>query len=89
MKRLVMHQSIYNLCLLHTNVIFGNKDFEIIDFQIDDTLILVDEHFAKFEKIELHKIKLLIKFRKQLIIIISIKFNDDYLKQQNNNILFN
>ena len=60
----------------------------MIDFHFDDTLILVDEHFAEIEKIELHKIKLLAKFQKQLIIIIFIKFNDDYLKQQNNSILF-
>ena len=84
-----MHQSIYDFCLLHINVIFKNKNFEMIDFQIDDTLILADEHFAKIEKIELHKIKLLIKFQKQLIIIIFIKFNDNYLKQQINSILFN
>ena len=76
-----MQQSIYDFCLLHINVIFENKDFEMINFQIDDTLILADEHFVEIEKIELHKIKLLIKFRKQLIIIIFIKFNDDYLKQ--------
>ena len=84
-----MHQSIYDFCLLHIDIIFENKDFEIIEFQIDDTLILIDKHFAEVEKIELHKIKLLIKFRKRLIIITFIKFNDDYLKQQNNNIFFN
>ena len=79
-KQLIMHQSIYDFCLLHIDVIFENKNFEIIGFQIDNTLILADEHFAKIEKIELHKIKLLIKFWKQLTIINSIKFNDDYLK---------
>ena len=84
-----MHQSIYDFCLLHIDVIFKNKDFEMIDFQIDDTLILINEHFAEIEKIELHRIKLLVKFRKQLIIIISIKFNGGYLKQQNNSIFFN
>lgn len=85
-----MHQSIYDFCLLHIDVIFENKNFEMIDFQIDDTLILIDEHFVEIEKIELFKIKLLIKFRKQLIIIISIKLNDDYLKQTNiNSIFFN
>ena len=85
-----MHQFIYDFCLLHIDVIFENKNFEIVNFQIDNTLILIDKHFAEIEKIELHKIKLLIKFRKQLIIIISIKFNDDYLKQTNvNSIFFN
>ena len=87
-KQLTMQQSIYDFYLLHINVIFENKDFEMINFQIDDTLILADEHFVEIEKIELHKIKLLIKFRKQLIIIIFIKFNDDYLKQQINSIFF-
>ena len=76
-----MHQSIYDFCLLHTDIIFESKGFEMIEFQIDDTLILADEHFAEIEKIELHRIKLLIKFRKRLIIITFIKFNDDYLKQ--------
>ena len=88
-KQLIMHQSIYDFCLLHIDIIFENKNFEMIEFQINDTLILADEHFVKIEKIELHKIKLLIKFRKRLIIITFIKFNDDYLKQQNNSIFFN
>ena len=88
-KQLTMHQSIYNFCLLYIDIIFKNKNFEIINFQIDDTLILIDKHFVEIEKIELHKIKLLIKFRKRLIIITFIKFNNDYLKQQNNNIFFN
>ena len=57
-----MHQSIYDLCLLHTDATSKDKNFEIIDFQIDDTLILIDEHFAETEKIELHRIKLLAKF---------------------------
>ena len=56
-----MHQSIYDFCLLYIDMIFENKSFEMIEFQIDDTLILIDEHFAEIEKIELHKIKLLIK----------------------------
>ena len=84
-----MHQSIYDLCLLHTDVIFGSKSFGIVNFQIDDTLILADKHFAEIEKIELHRVKLLAKFRKQLTIITSIKFNGGYLKQQDNSILFN
>ena len=84
-----MHQSIYDFCLLHIDIIFESKDFEMINFQIDDTLILTDEHFVEIEKIELHKIKLLIKFQKRLIIITFIKFNDNYLKQQNNSIFFN
>ena len=84
-----MYQSTYDFCLLHTDVTFGGKGFEMIDLQIDDTLILADEHFAEIEKIELHRAKLLVKSRKQLIIITSIKFNGGYLKQQDNSILFN
>ena len=61
----------------------------MIDLQIDDTLILINEHFAEIKEIKLYKIKLLIKSRKQLIIIVFIKFNGDYLKQQNNSIFFN
>ena len=83
-----MHQSIYDFCLLHTDVIFEKKDFGMIDLQIDNTLILIDEHFAEAEKIELHRAKLLAKLQKQLIIIISIKFNDGYLKQTSTNGIF-
>ena len=84
-----MHQFTYNFFLLHIDVIFEDKSFEIVNLQTDNTFILIDKYFAEIKKIELHRIKLLIKFRKQLIIIISIKFNDDYLKQQNNSIFFN
>ena len=75
-----MHQSIYDLCLLNIDVIFENKGFGTVNFQINNTLILTDEHYAEIEKIELHRVKLLIKFQKQLIIINSIKFNGSYLK---------
>ena len=85
-----MHQFIYDFCLLHIDVTFEGKSFGVVNLQIDDTLILIDEHFAEVEKIKLHRVKLLAKFRKQLIIINSIKFNDDYLKQISiNSIFFN
>ena len=89
-KQLIIHQSIYNFCLLHIDVIFKNKGFEIVNLQTDNTLILTNEHFAEIEKTELHRAKLLIKLRKQLITTISIKFNGDYLKQTSvNSIFFN
>ena len=85
-----MHQFIYDFCLLHTDVTFENKGFEVVGLQTDNTLILVDEHFAEIKEIELHRVKLLTKSQKQLIIIISIKFNNDYLKQTSvNSIFFN
>ena len=81
-----MHQSIYDPCLLHTDATSGSKNFGMIDLQIDDTLILADEHFAETEKIELHRAKLLAKPREQLTTTTPIKFNGGYLKQQDNSI---
>ena len=89
-KQLAMHQSTYDPCLLHTDVTSGGKGFGVVGLQTDDTLILADEHFAEAEEIELHRAKLLVKPREQLIIITSIKFNGGYLKQTDiNSILFN
>ena len=83
-----MHQSIYDLCLLHTDATSGGKGFGMVDLQTDDTLILADEHFAEAEKIELHRVKLLAKPRKQLTTTTPIKFNGGYLKQTGINDIF-
>jgi hypothetical protein len=47
--------------------------------QIDDTLMLKDDLFAELEENELIKAKLIFKKRKMLIIITSIKFNDEVI----------
>ena len=76
-----MQQSTYDSCFLYINK--KGKGFEIVELQIDDTLILKDETFAKIENFHFHEIKLLAKNRNQLISQHSIKFNGAYIKQKN------
>jgi hypothetical protein len=47
--------------------------------QTNNTLMLKDDRFAELEKNELKKAKLTFKNREMLIIIISIKFNDEMI----------
>jgi hypothetical protein len=47
--------------------------------QTDDILMLRDDRFAELEENELKKAKLLFKKREMLIIVISIKFNDEII----------
>ena len=74
-----MQQSTYDPCLLYIN----KKGFGVVKLQIDDTLILKDETFAKTENFHFHEIKLFAKNRNQLIFQHSIKFNGVYIKQEN------
>ena len=80
-EKLVMQQSIYDSCFLYINK--KGKGFEVVELQIDDTLILGDETFAKIENFHFHEVKLLAKNRDQLIFQHSIKFNGVYIKQEN------
>ena len=73
----------YDSCLLHTMKNHRN-DFEIIDMQINDILILADEKFAKNEKKQLQKANFLIKKRDQLLSSVSIKFNDEEIIRKSN-----
>ncbi len=70
-----MTKSTYDLCLLFIN----QSVFERIRMQTDDTLMLRDDRFAELEENELKKAKLTFKKRKMLIIVISIKFNDEMI----------
>jgi hypothetical protein len=66
-----------------------SKCFEIVELQIDDSLMLGNKVFADLEEKELKKIKLMFKTRKKLIIISSIKFNDEVINlAEDENILF-
>ena len=60
-----MQQSTYDSCLLYTNPSKGDKGFEIVKLQIDDTLILKNETFANVENFHFHEVKLLAKKKKK------------------------
>ena len=60
-EKLAMQQFTYDSCLLYTNLSKGNKDFEIVELQIDDTLILKNQTFANVENFHFHETKLLAK----------------------------
>jgi hypothetical protein len=67
-----------------------NESFEIVKLQIDDSLMLENKAFADLEEKELKKAKLMFKTREKLIIISSIKFNEEVitlLKDDNNKTL--
>ena len=76
-----MQQSTYDSCLLY--IYKKRKDFEIVELQIDDTLILKNETFANVENFHFWKTKLFTKNRDQFIFQHSIKFNDVHIKQKN------
>ena len=63
-EKLIMQQSTYDPCLLYINQ--KSKSFEIVDLQIDDTLILKDETFANVENFHFHEAKLLAKKKEKL-----------------------
>ncbi len=84
-KKLLMIESIFNLCLLHITQIesiefidrlnFINR-FEVINIQTDDTLILADDEFVTLEENELARAHLTFKRREKLNLITWIKFNE-------------
>ena len=81
-KKLLMAQSTYDSCLLHTNT----NGFEVVGLQTDDTLMLADGKFAAAEEKELNAAKLLAKDREMLNKSHSIKFNGGYIKLQTDGI---
>jgi hypothetical protein len=86
-----MIESIFDLCLLHITQIesalnFINQ-FEVIDIQTDDTLILADDEFVTLEQNELNRARLIFKQREKLTSTISIKFNDDLISLSDNFLL--
>ncbi len=69
----------YDSCLLFIKQINQSKpsnDFEVIEMQTDDILMLGDNQFADLKENELAKAKLTFKNREMLTTLISIKFND-------------
>ena len=82
-----MQQFTYDPCLLYISN--KNKDFEIVELQIDDILIFENEIFANFENFHFHETKLLAKDRDQFIFKHSFKFNGVYIKQKRNFLHFN
>jgi hypothetical protein len=96
-----MIESTFDSCLLHINQInqiefidFINQSnfinhFEIVNLQIDDTLILADDEFVALEKKKLIRAHLTFKKREKLNLITSIKFNDEliFLADKNNSLL--
>jgi hypothetical protein len=86
-----MIESTFDLCLLHINQVnqiefieFINQSnfishFEIVNLQIDNTLILADDEFVALEEKKLAHAYLTSKKREKLNLIISIKFNDELI----------
>ncbi len=98
-----MTQSIYDLCLLHTNMKFDTSiilqidlkedflhtDMSIVGMQIDDTLILIDFEFAAAKEKAIVDAKIMIKSRNNLDSNASLKFNDTIIERQENDIYLN
>ena len=74
-----MIKSTYNSCLFHSI-----KSFDLIDFQIDNTLIFVSNDFVIKKNEIIKTINIIIKKRKYFNITNSIKFNDMKIKLQKN-----
>jgi hypothetical protein len=78
-----MIELIFDFCLLHIIQIesalnFINQ-FEVINIQTNDTLILANDEFAALEENELARAHLTFKRREKLNLITSIKFNDELI----------
>ena len=85
MNKLTMKESIYDSCLLYSN----KNVFGMIELQTDDTLMLANKTFAEMKDKELEKARITFKFRKILIVFISLKFNENYIQLTNSEIHLN
>jgi hypothetical protein len=93
-NKLDMTQSIYDSCFLHTNMKIDTSslhdhfhtNMNIVDMQIDDTLILIDLNFATAKKKAIIDVKIMIKSRNNLDSNSSSKFNDTIIERQENDI---
>jgi hypothetical protein len=99
-NKLEMSQSIYDLCLLHTDMKIDTSsdlqtdlkddhsrtDMSIVDMQTNDILILVDTNFAAAKKKAITEIKIMTKSRNNLESNFSLKFNDTIIERQENDI---
>jgi hypothetical protein len=93
-NKLDMTQLIYDSCLLHTDMKIDisslhdhlHTDINIVDMQIDDTLILIDLNFATAKKNAIIDVKIMTKSRNNLDSNFSLKFNDTIIERQENDI---
>jgi hypothetical protein len=93
-NKLNMIQSIYDSCLLHTDMKIDTSslhdhlhtDMSIVDIQIDDTLILIDLNFATAKNKAIIDVKIMTKLRDNLDSNSSLKFNDTIIERQENDI---
>jgi hypothetical protein len=63
-----------------------HTDMNIVDMQIDDTLILIDLNFATAKKKAIIDVKIMTKSRNNLDSNFSLKFNDTIIERQENDI---
>ncbi len=99
-NKLRMTQSIYDLCLLHTNMKFDTStilqinlkedslhtDMSIVNMLTDDIFILIDFEFAAAKEKTIVDAKIMIKSRNNLDSNASLKFNDMIIERQENDI---
>jgi hypothetical protein len=99
-NKLQMSQSIYDLCLFHTNMKIDTSsdlqtdlkddhlctDMSIVDMQTNDILILANSNFAAAKKKAIIDAKIMIKSRDNLESNSSLKFNDTIIECQENDI---
>ena len=78
-KKFVMIESTYDSCLFHSI-----ESFDLIDFQIDDTLIFVSNDFVIKKNEAIKAVNIMIKKRECFNITNSIKFNDMKIEFQKN-----
>ncbi len=96
-----MSQSIYDSCLLHTNMKIDTSfdlqtnlkddsllhtNMSIVNMQTNDILILIDSNFVTTQKKAIIDVKIMIKSRNNLESNFSLKFNDTIIERQENNI---
>ncbi len=70
-----MEQSTYDPCLL-----YSNKPFGVVNLQIDDTLFVRDDDFAKKEQASLEKAKFMAKEHERLTSTHNLKFNEGIIE---------
>ena len=80
-KELSMTQSIYDPCLLYSNLPFG-----LVGLQTDDTLFACDSDFASQEEAQLKKAGFLAKDRERLDYTHDLKFNGGIICLENDDI---
>jgi hypothetical protein len=76
-----MNQSTYDSCLLYKLT----SSFDIVNMQIDDTLILAEQSFADAEENAIVFVEIMIKARDHLQVNKSLKFNDIIITLNTNN----